>query len=108
MNVIPPLQNFDVFVLHVSFSRKVFGKYLIEIGQNKSRTKQEYNSRQLRKIKRRRESDENAETFGGGNYLDREGEEKGGKLKENQEGKSVRSCGEGKLFCRKREEEGRH
>ena len=38
--------------------------------------------------------------------MDREGEEKGGKLKENQEGKSVRSCGEGKLFCREGEEEG--
>ena len=44
------------------------------------------------------------ETFGGGNYLDPEGEEKGGKLKEekekkNQEGKAVKSCGEGKLLC---------
>ena len=38
--------------------------------------------------------------------MDREGEEKGGKLKENLGGKSVRSCGEGKLFCREGEEEG--
>ena len=42
--------------LHISSAEKYAEQILKKYGQNTSRTKQEYNSRQLRKIKRRRET----------------------------------------------------